>query len=129
MISPGRAALCLVLLMAADGAVLKAADVDVDAQSLVVAADKVRNPGQPFQSTATLTEYDNGKPQSQIVLTIYVKVDPATKQFRNLIRYVEPARDAGKAFLVNGRSMWFFDPASNASIRISPHSASSDRPQ
>ena len=45
---------------------------------------------------------------------------PATHQFRNLVRYVEPPRDAGKIALLDGRNLWFYDPASKASVRISP---------
>ena len=36
------------------------------------------------------------------------------------MRYVEPPRDAGKMVLLDGRSLWFYDPASKASVRISP---------
>jgi hypothetical protein len=55
------------------------------------------------------------------VLVVYAKEDPATRQFRNLVRYEQPPRDAGKAVLLDGRSLWFYDPASKASVRrISP---------
>jgi len=53
-------------------------------------------------------------------LVVYAKVDPATGQFRDLVRYVEPPRDAGKMALLDGTVLWFFDPASKASVRISP---------
>jgi outer membrane lipoprotein-sorting protein len=33
---------------------------------------------------------------------------------------VEPARDAGKRVLLDGHSLWFFDPDSKVSVRISP---------
>jgi outer membrane lipoprotein-sorting protein len=36
------------------------------------------------------------------------------------VQYVEPPRDAGKRVLLDGRSLWFFDPASKTSVRISP---------
>jgi len=80
----------------------------------------VRNPGQPFRLLDTLTEYVGGKPGNRIVLAVNSKLDPATGQFRNLIRYVEPPRDAGKMLLKNGNILWFYDPASKASIRLSP---------
>jgi hypothetical protein len=51
---------------------------------------------------------------------VFSKEDPATRQFRNLVQYAEPARDAGKRVLLDGRSLWFFDPASKQSVRISP---------
>ncbi|HUB15567.1 MAG TPA: outer membrane lipoprotein-sorting protein [Acetobacteraceae bacterium] len=89
-------------------------------QQIVAAADKIRNPGQPFRSTTTLTEYVAGRPRDQDQLVVYAKEDPATHQFRNLVRYVEPPRDAGKMALFDKHDLWFYDPASQASVRISP---------
>jgi outer membrane lipoprotein-sorting protein len=89
------------------------------AQEIIAESDKVRNPSQPFRSTDTLTEYVGGKQRDQDVLVVYAKVDPATKQFRNLIRYLEPPRDQGKMVLLDGRVLWFYDPSSKASVRIS----------
>jgi outer membrane lipoprotein-sorting protein len=89
------------------------------AQQIVAAADKVRNPGQPYRSTSTLIEYVAGKERDRDTLIVFAKEDPATHQFRNLVRYVEPPRDAGKTVLLDGRSLWFYDPASKASVRIS----------
>jgi len=89
------------------------------AQEIVVATDKVRNPGQPFRTTLTLTEYVNGQERNHDKLALFSKEDPASRQFRNLVQYVEPARDAGKRVLLDGRSLWFFDPDSKVSVRIS----------
>ncbi len=89
------------------------------AQEIIAAADRVRNPGQPFRSTNTLVEYVAGKERDRDVLIVYAKEDAKTRQFRNLVRYVEPPRDAGKMVLLDGRSFWFYDPASKASVRIS----------
>lgn len=89
-------------------------------QDLVAAADKVRNPGQPFRLVNTLVEYVGGKPRDRVVLLVYASEDATTHQFRNLVRYREPPRDTGKVVLLNGTNMWFYDPASKASIRISP---------
>jgi len=89
------------------------------AQEIVAAADKVRNPGAPFRSTSTLTEYIGGKQRDQDTLLIYAKEDPATRQFSNLVRYLAPPRDQGKMVLLDGRSLWFYDPSSKASVRIS----------
>lgn len=90
------------------------------AREIVAAADKVRNPGQPFRSTTTITEYVSGQPRSQNVLMVFSKEDPASHQFRNLIRFEKPPRDAGKMVLLDNRALWFYDPASKASVRISP---------
>ncbi|MGH8736556.1 MAG: outer membrane lipoprotein-sorting protein [Burkholderiales bacterium] len=97
-----------------------AAAADPTAQEIVAASDKVRNPGQPFRLTSTLLEYVAGKARDRVVLTVYAKEDALTRQFKNLVRYAEPPRDAGKMVLLDGTRMWFYDPASKVSIRISP---------
>ena len=89
------------------------------AQAIIAATDRVRNPGEPFRSTVTLTEYVGGSERNHDRLVVFSKEDRTTHQFRNLIEYVDPPRDAGKKVLLDGHSLWFFDPASNISIRIS----------
>lgn len=91
-----------------------------DAQQIVAAADAVRNPQEAFRTTATLTDYKDGTPIDRIVFAVYSKVDPRTGQFRDVLVYVEPPRDAGKIVLLNGHDLWFYDPASKTSVRISP---------
>jgi hypothetical protein len=90
------------------------------AQEMIAASDRVRNPGQPFRLLNTLIEYVSGKPRDRVVLIIYARESTETRQFSNLVRYIEPPRDAGKMVLLNGSNMWFYDPASKASVRISP---------
>jgi len=90
------------------------------AQEIVAAADRVRNPDRSFRLTNTLVEYVKGKPRDRITLVIYAREDKETRQFNNLVRYAEPPRDAGKLALLNATKLWFYDPASKASIRISP---------
>jgi hypothetical protein len=90
------------------------------AQEILRATDKVRNPGQPFRLINKLVEYHDGKPGASVTLRVYAKIDPATGQYRNLVRYLEPSRDVGKSLLMSGSIMWFYDPASSASVRISP---------
>lgn len=89
------------------------------AQEIVTATDKVRNADQPFRSTLTLTEYVSGNERTHTTMVLFSKED-ASRRFRNLLEYVEPARDAGKRVLLDGRSFWFYDPTSQASVRISP---------
>jgi outer membrane lipoprotein-sorting protein len=91
-----------------------------DAQSILAASDAVRNPDFPFGLTTTLIEYRNGKQTDSSTLAVYSKADTQNGQFRNLIRFVAPARDANKLMLKNGNDLWFYDPANKASIRISP---------
>ena len=89
-------------------------------QDIVAASDKVRNPGQPFRLTNTLVEYVGGKPRDRVVLVVFAKEDKQTHQFSNIVRYVDPPRDVGKMVLMNGSNMWFYDPSSKVSVRISP---------
>lgn len=88
------------------------------AQEIVSAADRVRNPAEPFRSTLILTEYVSGQERSHSAFVLFSKPD-ASMRFRNLLEYVEPPRDAGKRVLLDGRSFWFYDPASKTSVRIS----------
>lgn len=88
------------------------------AQEIVAASDKVRNAAQPFRSRLVLTEYVSGQERSHSGFVLFSKEDGAG-HFRNLLEYVEPPRDAGKRVLLDGRSFWFYDPASQASVRIS----------
>ena len=88
------------------------------AQEIVAATDKVRNSQDPFRSALTLTEYVKGEERSRTTFVLFSKADGAGR-FRNLLQYIEPPRDAGKRVLLDGRSFWFFDPASQSSVRIS----------
>lgn len=113
--------LLLALAFAAAAGMLPVASLHAQsAQEIIAASDKVRNPGQPFRLTDSLVEYRSGKPADKIVLNISAKTDPGTGQFRNVIRFAEPPRDAGKLMLKVGNVLWFYDPASKASVRLSP---------
>ncbi|MFZ4623387.1 MAG: outer membrane lipoprotein-sorting protein [Rhodoferax sp.] len=90
------------------------------AQARLQASDAVRNPDKPFGMTVTLIEYRSSKQTDTSTLAIYAKADPKGGQFRTLVRFVEPARDAGKLMLKSGNDFWFYDPASRASVRLSP---------
>ncbi len=90
------------------------------AQEILAASDAVRNPDKPFGLTTTLIEYRNGKQTDGSTLAVYSKADKSNGQFRNLIRFVAPARDANKLMLKSGNDLWFYDPSNKASIRISP---------
>lgn len=89
-------------------------------QEILIASDAVRNPDFPFGLTNTLIEYRHGKQTESIVLAVYSKVDPGSGQFRSLLRYTAPARDANKLILFNTKDLWLFDPSSKASVRLSP---------
>ncbi len=93
---------------------------DDDARRTVERADVIRNPQQPFQVKLQLVEYRNGQVRESATLQLHAKPQSDTKRFRNLARFLEPAADVGKILLIDEESLWFFDPASSASIRISP---------
>src|SRR5260370_29267149 len=90
------------------------------ANEIMEGIDRVRNPGQPYRVVLALTEYVNSKPRDRDGLVVYVKQNEQSRQFNNLVRYAEPPRDAGKLVLFKGKDLWFYDPNSKASIRISP---------
>jgi hypothetical protein len=90
------------------------------AHDIVVGADHVRNPERPFRVNATVIEYKSGSAIDKNTFAVYSKVDPSSGQFRDVMVYVSPPRDAGKMLLLNGSNLWFYDPASRQSVRISP---------
>jgi len=89
-------------------------------QEILVASDLVRNPDFPFGLTNTIIEYRNGQQTDSSTLAIYSRADSSNGQFRNLIRYLAPARDVNKLILYSGKDLWFYDPSSKASVRLSP---------
>lgn len=98
----------------------KVARAAADPQALLAASDAIRNPQQPFKVTVTLTEFDKGQQVDTSTLTSYARTMDGSGQFATVLRFVQPARDAGKLMLRNGNDLWFFDPASQASVRVSP---------
>jgi outer membrane lipoprotein-sorting protein len=90
------------------------------ATDILVACDAIRNPSKPFSVTVTLTEFQAGKQVDTSTLSSYSRTQQQGGQFSSLIRFVLPARDAGKLMLKNGNDMWFYDPTSKASVRLSP---------
>jgi outer membrane lipoprotein-sorting protein len=91
-----------------------------DAQTILAASDAIRNPTESFRVITTLIEYRNGKETDRNTLQVYSRAAAGSGQFRSLVRFAAPARDANKLMLKNGNDMWFFDPGSKATIRISP---------
>lgn len=91
-----------------------------DAQELLRTTDAIRNPGKPFSVKVTLTEFENGKQVDTSTLMTYSRANDANGQFASLVSFVLPARDAGKLMLRNGDDLWFYDPTTKASVRLSP---------
>lgn len=96
------------------------ARAELSPQEIIAKVDDGRNPGQAFRVVDTLTEYVNKQARNSMQVVVFSVQNKATRRYNNLVRYVQPARDAGKMVLMNGSNMWFYDPSSKASIRISP---------
>ena len=109
-----------VCVVAACLAMAAVAQAGADAQAILAASDEVRNPPKPFAVTVRLLEFRNAKQSDENTLTVYSKADAASGQFRTLVRFAAPQRDVDKLMLKNGNDMWFYDPSSQASIRLSP---------
>jgi outer membrane lipoprotein-sorting protein len=106
--------LSLALVSMAHGATTQSA------QDILAASDAVRNPSKPFGLVTKLVEYRNGKETATMSLAIYAKAEVSSGKFRNLVRFLAPARDVNKLMLKSGNDLWFYDPSSKASIRMSP---------
>lgn len=91
-----------------------------NAQALLAASDAIRNPSQPFKVTVTLTEFEKGQQVDTSTLVSYARTIDASGQYASLVRFVQPARDTGKLMLKAGNDLWFYDPGTKASVRISP---------
>ncbi len=96
------------------------ADEADEATALLARTDEVRNPPGAFSLQTRLVEYRRGTQAADTTLTVYAKPAAAGGAYRNLLRFLAPARDAGKLMLRNGMDLWFYDPASRASVRVSP---------
>ena len=99
---------------------LGAASAASTADEILASSDAIRNPGRSFSVTVTLTEFQAGKQVDSITLTSYSRTQQQGGQFASLIRFVLPSRETGKLMLKNGNDMWFYDPTSKASVRLSP---------
>ena len=91
-----------------------------EAAAILAATDRIRNPSQPFSTRVTITEYIQARPRHSLVVKVHSKQAVNSGQFRTLLTFVEPLRDRGKLMLRLGNAIWFYDPASKASVRIAP---------
>lgn len=80
-------------------------------KSLLVKVDEIRAPGAAFSVDVTLITPDKKK----LKMSVRVK-----DQLKSLVRYLEPARSAGRAILFVERNMWIYIPGSRRALRISP---------
>jgi hypothetical protein len=96
------------------------ADQELSADEIVQRSDKVRNPDGSYRVRADITEYKNGKVNDRMAVLVHSKPDDQSGMYRTIVEIRKPAKDRGKIILRNSQDLWFFDPASKASVRISP---------
>ena len=75
-----------------------------DPQTILTDTDAIRNPPKPFSVTVNLLEYRSAKQTDANTLTVYSKADDKSGQYRSLIRFVAPERDANKQRLLGQAS-------------------------
>ena len=97
-------ALIIIHLASASGQIL--ADEDILGE-----VDAVRAPSENFTFKARVIGSDG----VELKLAIRIK-----DRVKSLVRYIEPARSAGRSLLFVGRNMWVYVPGSRQVLRISP---------
>lgn len=110
---------CAAAALAGAGAVRRAWAAP-EAQALLAASDAIRNPGQPFRVTIAVTEYSGGAEVNAMTLASFARTLEAGGAFASIVRFVAPPRDAGKLMLKHGNDLWFYDPGTKSTVRISP---------
>jgi outer membrane lipoprotein-sorting protein len=89
-----------------------------EAQRILGASDAIRNPAQPFVVELELVEYRQGTANETTRLVVHAKARAGSGQFRSIVRFVAPARDRNKLMLRDGNDLWFYDPHTQASVRV-----------
>ena len=90
------------------------------AYEILQRSDKIRNPDTPFTTQITLVEYSKAKEVDKLILKVHSKRHANKNgQYRSLVKFLKPKRDAGKKMLQNGNEIWFYDPAAKNSVRMS----------
>ena len=86
---------------------------------VLAGADAIRNPPGSFSVQIKLADYRDNALNATSTLLVYARPTSDTG-YENIVTFREPARDNGKRLLRSGVDLWFFDPSSQATIRISP---------
>ena len=93
---------------------------DITANQIIEQSDKIRNPSGSYKMDANITVYENGVVKDEMEVTIHSKPDEDSGMYRTLVEIIKPKKDRAKLILRNSQDLWFFDPSSKASVRISP---------
>lgn len=91
-----------------------------DADDIIRLADKVRNPSESFKMQINLIEYRSNKETQRMTFSVFSKPDEETGEFNTIVKFLEPSKDRGKLMLKDGGNIWFYDPVSKSTARISP---------
>lgn len=103
----------LLALLAATWAVLPAGAEELDATEIVRrVVDNLR--GGTLEGTYTVT-VERPNRTTQYVMTVL-----SDGEDRGLIRVVQPPREAGQAFLIDGDDLWVYNPRLGRSLRLPP---------
>jgi outer membrane lipoprotein-sorting protein len=84
-----------------------------DAGDIVAKADRARRPGEAFIWKATITSHEGTKAPTVNAYEVYVKGTG-----KSLVRFVAPARDAGRSLLALDRDLWIYLPEAGKPVRI-----------
>ena len=85
--------------------------LSADGAALLEKADNIRGPGPDFSFEAEI------RPPDGAPIEVAVSVRDNT---RGLVRYIRPAKIAGRAILYLDRHMWIYIPGTGRALRISP---------
>jgi len=112
--------LALALCGLGQGLIVQAASTPDSAMVLLSRSDAIRNPDFSYSTRVVLSEYKAGRVLDSMVLRSHVRPAQRKGEYQTLVSFLRPSRDLGKHMLKQGHDLWFYDPASNASIRLSP---------
>ncbi|WOB47934.1 outer membrane lipoprotein-sorting protein [Xanthomonas hydrangeae] len=93
---------------------------ELQAHALLARSDEIRNPGRSFRVDVELLEYRSGAQANTMALQVFARAEPGQDRFGNIVRFAKPVQDMDKLMLFQGKDLWFYDPDSKASFRLSP---------
>jgi len=89
------------------------------AAEVIAAVERLLDPVPAYRMVNTIQQYENGKEIDRIKVAVFTKLDSTTGKWLDIVQYLDPPRDARKTLLNDGTALWFYDPNSRASVRIS----------
>ncbi|RQS70490.1 outer membrane lipoprotein-sorting protein [Burkholderia sp. Bp8963] len=90
-----------------------------NADDIVTAVERLLDPTPAYRMFNTIVQYENGAEISRIKVAVFTKRHQSSGKWLDIVQYIDPPRDTGKTLLNDGDALWFYDPASRASLRIS----------